>query len=64
MKFLTMENGVTVMYTWQKNNSTYYRKPVLCGGSVRISSRDFWAAYSAARARKKMYFEELRENEQ
>lgn len=57
MKFLTMENGVTVMYTWQKNNSAYYRKPVLRGGSVRISSKEFWAAYSAARARKKMYFE-------
>lgn len=64
MKFLTIEDGRTILYTWQKNNSTYYRKPVLRGGSVRISSRDFWAAYSAARARKKMYFEESRENEQ
>lgn len=60
MKFLTIEDGKTILYTWQKNNSTYYRKPVLCGGSVRISSKDFWAAYSAARARKKMYFEELK----
>lgn len=57
MKFLTIEDGKTILYTWQKNNSAYYRKPVLSGGSKRITSAEFWAAYSAARARKKMYFE-------
>ena len=57
MKFLTIENGETILYTWQKNNSAYYRKPVLRGGSKRITSAEFWAANSAARARKKMYYE-------
>lgn len=57
MKFLTIENGVTVLYTWQKNNSAYYRKPVLRGKSERITSAEFWAANSAARARRKIYYE-------
>lgn len=57
MKFLTIENGETILYTWQKNNSAYYRKPVLRGGSKRITSAEFWAANSAARARKKMFYE-------
>jgi len=57
MKFLTIENGVTVLYTWQKSNGAYYRKPVLWGKSKRISSADFWAANSAARARRKIYYE-------
>ena len=57
MKFLTIEDGKTVLYTWQKSNGTYYRKPVLDGKAKRINSADFWAAYSAARTRIKQYFE-------
>lgn len=57
MKFLTIENGVTILYTWQKNNSAYYRKPVLGGKSERITSAEFWAANQAARARRKIYYE-------
>lgn len=57
MKFLTIENGVCVLYTWQKSNGAYYRKPVLKGKSTRITSGEFWAANSAARARRKTFYE-------
>ena len=57
MKFLTIENGVCVMYTWQKSNGAYYRKPVLQGKSTRITSSEFWTANSAARSRRKSFYE-------
>ena len=57
MKFLTIENGETVLYTWQKSNGMYYRKPVLKGKTQKIKSAEFWAANSAARARRKIYYE-------
>ena len=57
MKFLTIEGERTILYTWQKSNGTYYRKPVLSGRAERINSAEFLAAYSAARARRKQYFE-------
>ena len=59
-KFCTIEtDGKAYIYTKQ-DNADCYRKHVLGGRAVKISSDIFQAAYRAARQRMKIYFEEYR----
>lgn len=60
IKFCTIEpDGKAYIYTKQ-DNADCYKKHVLGGRAIKISSDDFRAAHIAARQRIKIYYEVIR----
>jgi hypothetical protein len=58
IKFATVEKGEIVLYTKQEN-STCFRKPIFEDRAVRITSKDFEAAWTEAKKHKETYYEEV-----
>lgn len=55
IKFATVENDELILYTKQEN-STCFRKPIFENRAVRITSKDFEAAWTEAKKHKETYY--------